>query len=219
MFRHEKVELGYEDLSCVTRSTGRKYTTPNKKEYPSITTVLSAKSKEAIKAWRARVGEEEANKISQRASIRGTAVHAIIEKYLNNEEDFREGYMPHIIQSFNDVRPHFDQRIGTVYGQEIPLYSDHLGVAGRVDCVAEFDGKLSIIDFKTSLKPKKKEWVESYFQQECFYAIAWEERTGMPITQLVTIIAVDNAAPQVFIEHRDDWVPALRESILQFNLT
>jgi genome maintenance exonuclease 1 len=125
--------------------------------------------------------------------------------------------MPDIVGSFMDLKPFFDNRIGTIYGQEMALYSDHFEVAGRVDCVAEFDGKMSIIDFKTSLKPKKKEWVESYFMQECFYAIAFEERTKIPVTQLVTIIAVDNSTPELYIEHRDDWVEPLREVIKEYN--
>ena len=116
------------------------------------------------------------------------------------------------------VKDILSERIGKVYGQELPLYSDHLRVAGRVDCVAEFDGVLSIIDFKTSRKTKRKSWCESYFCQEAAYAIMWEERTGMPITQLVTIIAVDDLnqqgpGSQVFIEKRDNWVPKLRETI------
>ena len=103
--------------------------------------------------------------------------------------------------------------IGTIYAQECPLYSKHLGVAGRVDCVAEFDGKLSIIDFKTSLKPKKKEWISKYFMQETAYAIMWEERTGKPITQLVTIMDVDDNEPLLFIEHRDNWAKQLLQTI------
>ena len=136
------------------------------------------------------------NGISHRASTRGTAVHAIIEKYINNEENFKDGYTPDIIGSFLDLKPILDGRIGRVYAQEAPLYSNHLGVAGRVDCVADFDGKLSIIDFKTSMKPKRKDWITNYFMQESAYAIMWEERTGRPITQLVTIISVDNHDPQ-----------------------
>ena len=103
-----------------------------------------------------------------------------------------------------------------VYAQEVPLYSHHLGVAGRVDCVAEFDGKLSIIDFKTAKKAKLRKYVEAYFMQESFYAIAWEEITQLPITQLVTIIAVDNDEPQVFIEHRDNWSGPLQDTIKKY---
>ena len=204
-------------MESVTTDSGRKYKTPEGLNYPSITTVLSILSRDSIAKWRKRVGEAEANKISTRASGRGTRVHEIIEKYINNQEDYRNGYTPDIIQSFIDIRHILDNRIGTVYAMEAPLYSDHLGVAGRVDCVAEFDGKLSIIDFKTSMKPKRIEWIKNYFMQESAYAIMWEERTGMPIVQLVTIISVDNSEPQVFIEHRDNWVRPLRETIAQYN--
>lgn len=213
MFEHVKVDLGYDDLDAVTSETGRLYETPNGVKYPSITTVLSILSEDSIRKWRERVGEEEADKISTRASLRGTAVHEIIEKYLDNQEDFRNGYTPDIINSFISVRGILDRKIGRIFGQECPLYSHHLGVAGRVDCVAEFEGKRSIIDFKTSRKPKKREYITNYFMQEAAYAIMWEERTGIPITQLVTIIAVDHEEPQVFIEHRDNWDKKLIKTI------
>lgn len=213
MFEHVKVDLGYDDLDAVTSETGRLYETPDGVKYPSITTVLSILSEEGIRKWKERVGEEEAAKISYRASTRGTAVHEIIEKYIDNIENFKDGFSPNIIASFLDIKPVLDTRIGRVFAQESPLYSKHLGVAGRVDCVAEFDGVLSIIDFKTSRKPKKKEYITNYFMQESAYAIMWEERTGMPITQLVTIIAVDDEIPQVFIEHRDNWDKKLIETI------
>lgn len=216
VFEHVGIDLGYDDLECETKESGRKYSTPDGIKYPSITTVLSILSRDAIMAWRRRVGAEEANKISHRASTRGTAVHAIIEKYLNNEEDYREGYMPNIVDNFLTVKQILDERIGKIYAQEVPLYSDYLGVAGRVDCVAEFDGQLSIIDFKTSRRLKTVEQVESYFMQEAFYAVAFEERTKMPITQLVTIISVDEGECQVFVEHRDNWVKPLQDVIARY---
>jgi genome maintenance exonuclease 1 len=190
--------------------------TPEGVNLPSITTVLSILSRDSIAKWRKRVGEEVANQISTRASGRGTRVHEIIEKYIDNDPNFKDGYTPDIIQSFLAVQNILDDRIGDVYAQEAPLYSNHLGVAGRVDCVADFDGKRSIIDFKTSMKPKKLDWIKNYFMQESAYAIMWEERTGQPITQLVTIISVDNADPQVFVEHRDNWVRPLRDTIKQY---
>ena len=214
MFKHEPIDLGYEDLST-TNDGGRKYQTP-KGNYPSITTLLGNLSKKAIMEWRDRVGHEEANKISRQAAGRGTAVHQVCEDYVNNKPDYDKDLMPNILHDFKRIKDILDKRIGIVYGQELPLYSDHLGVAGRVDCVAEFDGKPSIIDYKTSRKTKKKEWIHSYFMQECFYAIAWEERTGIPITQLVTIISVDDAEPQVFIEHRDNWDKELVQVIQQY---
>lgn len=215
MFEHVPVEL--TEMKTENRNGRREYKTPEGINLPSITTVLSILSRESIAKWRARVGHEEANRISHRASTRGTAVHAIIEKYINNEENFKDGYTPDIISSFLDLKPIMDDRIGRIYAQEAPLYSNHLGVAGRVDCIADFDGKLSVIDFKTSLKPKRYDYVTNYFMQETAYAIMWEERTGRPITQLVTIISVDNNDPQVFIEHRDNWVRPLRETIAKYN--
>jgi hypothetical protein len=215
MFEHENVEL--TEMNAVTTDSGRKYQTPEGVNLPSITTVLSILSRESIAKWRAKVGHAEANRISHRASTRGTAVHEIIEKYVNNDPNFKDGYTPDIIASFLDLKPILDERLTKVYAQEAPLYSNHLGVAGRVDCVGIFDGKPSIIDYKTSMKPKRKDWIKNYFMQESAYAIMWEERTGQPITQLVTIISVDNAPPQVFIEHRDNWVRPLRETIEKYN--
>lgn len=216
MFEHVNYQLDYNDLECETNESGRKYLTPKGESYPSITTVLSILSEKSIAAWRARVGQEEADKISYRAATRGTAVHEIIEKYIDNVEGFQKGYMPNVVESFLAIKPILDKRIGKVYAQEVPLYSDHLGVAGRVDCVAEFDGRLSIIDFKTSKRFKSHHHVTSYFMQEAFYAIAWEERTGVPIDQLVTLITVDGGTSQVFIEKRDDWIVPLKDVISQY---
>lgn len=215
-FIHEPIDLGYEDLVAETANTGRVYNIPSGKKYPSITTVLSILSEDSIRAWRARVGDEEANRISTRASRRGTSVHLICEKYINNDLDYRKGFTPDVIQSFNDIKPILDTRIGKVYGQELPLYSDYLGVAGRVDCIAEFDRVPSIIDFKTSKRVKTADKIHSYFMQEAAYAIMWEERTKMPIVNLVTIIAVDDSEPLVFKEHRDNWVGSLTSTISEY---
>ena len=214
-FVHETVNLGYSDLVADTQPTGRTYSTPDGTKYPSITTVLSILSEDSIRAWKKRVGEEEANKISTKASGRGTAVHEIIESYLNNETT--EKYMPHIRQSLENVRPILDERLGKIYGLEVPLYSAHLGLAGRVDCVAEFDGVPSIIDFKTSKRVKKKEWISSYFAQMAGYAVMWEERTGRPITNTVVIMDVDDNEAQVFKEHRDNHINLLIDTKKEYD--
>jgi len=114
--------------------------------------------------------------------------------------------MPANIQAFNNIKPIIDESIDNVVMQECPLYSDYLMVAGTVDCIAEWNGKLSIIDFKTSRKTKKKEWIENYFMQTAAYAVMFEERTKVPVSQLVILITVDDEDPQVFIEKRDDWI-------------
>ena len=215
-FLHEPVDLGYDDLIAVTKDSGRVYTDPNNNTYPSITTVLSILSEDAIKTWRAKVGEEEANRISKTASNRGTAVHDLLERYVNNESDFDKEVEPHIMQSFYDVKPVLDKCLTKVYAQEAGLYSERLGVAGRVDCVGEWNGIDSIIDYKTSKKLKKKEWIDSYFMQSTAYAIMWEERTGIPINQLVVVIAVDNEEPQIIIEKRENWTEKLIQTIAEY---
>ena len=114
------------------------------------------------------------------------------------------------------MQPILDKYIDDIYKQEVPLYSQHLKVAGRVDCVGNFNGTLSIIDFKTARKPKKREWISDYFMQVCGYSIMWEERTGIPITQLVIMITPTEGNPQIFIEHRDTWSKPLIEQIEYF---
>ena len=198
MFNHVKHDVVLPTLTRKTTDTGRKYFTPEGNAYPSITTVLGVLNKEGIIAWRKRVGEEEANKISQQASVRGTAVHKLAEDYLNNDPDWKEGAMPTNLFSFEDIKKIMDKRLNNIWMQEVFLYSDRLKTAGQVDCIAEFDGQLSIIDFKTSRKPKKVEWITSYFIQASFYAAAFYERTGIPIKQGVILITVDHHEPQVF---------------------
>ena len=208
-FNHNIIELGYEDLVAEPTDTGRTYKCPDGSSFNSVTTVLKVLSEDAIQAWRRRVGEEVANKIGVRAANRGTAVHSIIERYLDNDVEYDKDVMPDVLSTFKDVQPILDEHISEILGLEAPLYSKHLKLAGRVDCVGVFDNKLSIIDIKTSRKIKKKEWIHNYFAQASAYAIMFEERTGIPVPQLVIIIAVDNEEPQVFVEKRDDWTELL----------
>lgn len=212
-FVHEKIDLGYQDLDSETGKSGRQYVTPDGARYPSVTTVLSILKEKEIAEWRQRVGEDQANKISTRASNRGSAVHSIIEGFINNEDT--SDYLPHIKQSLNNLKPHLE-RISTVYGQEVALYSQHLGLAGRVDCVGVFDNVPSIIDFKTSRRVKRKEDISNYFAQMSAYAIMWEERTGMPIVNTVVIMDVDNNSPLVFKEHRDNYTDLLLKTIKEY---
>ena len=215
MFEHVNHGITLPKMTRKTTEKCRKYFTPEGNAYPSITTVLSILSEEAIQRWRARVGEEEANRISKQASTRGTAVHNIFEKYVNNDPNYLEGVMPHNIQTFKDAQKTLDESITKVYCQEAPLYSKHLGVAGRVDCVGQWNGVDSIIDYKTSRKLKKKEWISGYFMQCAAYAIMWEERTGMPMKQLVVFVAGDEGT-QVFIEDRDNWTKELINTITEY---
>jgi genome maintenance exonuclease 1 len=189
----------------------RIYVTPDGDKYPSITTILSEFSKASIQEWRKRVGETEANKISGKASRRGTSLHSVCESYIKNEDGYLDGQTPNIVELFKNIEP-FLERIDNVHGVELGLYSKHFGVAGRTDLIAEFDGVLSAIDYKTSNRIKKKDWCESYFAQGAFYAVAYEELTKIPVSQVVIVIAVDNEQPQLFVEKRDDWIDKIWEA-------
>jgi len=179
----------------------RMYLTPEGFKFPSVTTVISnnAKKMAGIARWRARVGEAKANAKSARATGRGTKYHSIAEDYFNNNLDLKKySKFPLPVLMFQHSRPVLD-RINNIYLQEAALYSKHLELAGRVDCIAEFDGVLSIIDFKTAEEPKREAYLYDYFVQETAYACMLQENYGLSVKQLVTIVACENGETQVVV--------------------
>lgn len=188
----------------------RYYTLEDGTRLPSVTTVIGAQKKQAIMEWRKRVGEQEANRISKKASSRGTNVHTLCERYLNNEP--LGTIMPDALEMFRTIRPHLD-RINNIHYQETALWSKTLGMAGRVDCIAEFEGTLSVIDFKTSKKIKNLEDIQDYFWQTTAYAIMYEELIGQPINDLVVIMAVENEKPLIFKQKTVDHIDGLIKAI------
>ena len=211
-----KLESLDYDLKSVTTQDGRLYETPTGQRYPSVTTVLSAYNKRAIFEWRQRVGEEQANRISRKASGRGTKLHTICENYLMNEIDevkFRT-MIPDTKQLFLQLKPHLDDNIGRIYGIEQSLYSDRLKIAGRCDCIAEWNGELSIVDYKTSSWQKDEDKILNYFMQCTAYAEMFEERTGMPVNQIVVAVAVeDTQQAQIFVREKDKYIQSLMQFI------
>jgi len=205
-----------EKVEQINTDSGRFYQTPTGNRYPSVTTVVGLMNRDAIMEWRRRVGAEEANKISSKAASRRTRVHKICEEYINNEDVFNKKYSIIDLESFSRLRKVIDEKIDNVHLQEVKLYSDYLKMAGTVDCVAEYEGKLSIIDFKTAMKPKEKSYITNYFCQASAYAIMYEERTGIPVGQIVVMISVDDEEPQIFVEKRDDYVDKLMEVRKQY---
>ena len=197
----------------------RVYYTPSGNHYPSITTVIgnNAKKQAGLAKWRERVGKEKAANISARSSGRGTKYHAIAEDYFNNNLDLKKySKFPLPVLMFQHSRSVLD-RINNIYLQEAALYSDHLEVAGRVDCIAEFDGVLSIIDFKTSAAPKKEAYLYDYLVQETAYACCLQELYGITVKQLVTIVACENGELQTVIEKPAFYRKKLESVIEQFN--
>ena len=194
----------------------RFYISPKGTKLLSVTTFLSHFKGDSIEKWRKKVGEEEANKISARASRRGTKFHSLMESYISNQEGFLDDkVMPDMKHAFNQFLPILD-RVDNVHYLETMLYSEILGLAGQVDCIAEYDGIPSIIDFKTSLKPKKEEWILNYFEQCTCYSLMYEEMTGIKAKQIVVMIAVDHHEPQVFVRNRKDYIPELARKVRQF---
>ena len=147
MFDHAKLNHTLEDLTVDSKEYRRIYIDDKGFDYPSVTTVLSVLENKGLEEWRKRVGEEEANRVSKIATVRGEAVHKIFEDYLNNIPSYQKGHMPATVSSFLQLKPILDQRVNNIHYQEAPLYSKYLKCAGRVDCIPEFDGKLSMIDF------------------------------------------------------------------------
>lgn len=206
IFKHELYE--FEELQAVMDESkgGRVYITPTGERYRSVTTLLGKLSKQGIMEWRKAVGEEKANKISSQAARRGTNLHQICEDYIGNKPDFLKDKLPNVVSMFKDIQPLIDQHITAVHGIEIPLYSHKLQTAGRCDLFCSFDNVPTILDFKTSSKPKKKEWITSYFMQATCYAMMVYERKGIKVPQLAIMIAVENEEPQLFVEQTETYL-------------
>lgn len=201
------------DLKSETHSDGKRYyTSPSGKRLPSVTTVVGAMKKQAIMEWRNRVGEVEANRISKLATGRGNRVHDLAERYLKNEKIDWVREMPDSVEMFRTLIPYL-QRINNIHYIEQALWSEQIGMAGRVDLIAEWDGVLSVIDFKTSKKIKKAEDIQDYFAQCTAYSGMYEEHVGVPIDQIVIVMAVEDEKPLIFIEKTGDHINTLLEHI------
>lgn len=207
------------EMETVSIDGRRYYCTPEGNRYPSITTVISANSKkqEGLAKWRARVGKDKAQAVSTRASGRGTRYHKLAEDYFNNELDrnkYKDQPLPWVM--FDSSRKILDN-INSIYLQEAALYSNTLKIAGRVDCIAEYEGELSIIDFKTSTTEKAEAYLYDYYVQECAYACMLQERYDISVKKLVTIIACENGDTQVRVmPPKKEYVIRLQEYIQEY---
>ena len=207
------------DVEPVNRDGTRFYPIPGAdKYYPSVTSVTSFKNAQFFKKWRAKIGENEANRITARATQRGTAFHALTEDYFKGELNI-DKYLennPLSVRMFQSAKSTLN-RIDNIYCLEEFLYSHYLGLAGRVDCIAEFDGELAVIDFKTSTKEKKESYIENYFVQETAYAAMFLERSGLKVKKIVTLIATEEGTVQVFQKYNlDDYLQLLKSYIEEF---
>ena len=218
-FKFVDVELEPLEVEPVNKDGVRFYKLPKTdKYYPSVTSITSFKNAKFFKDWRTKIGEDEANRITARATQRGTAFHSIAEDYINGELDL-DKYLdnnPLSVRMFQSAKDTLN-RINNIHCLESFLYSHYLGLAGHVDCIAEFDGELAVIDFKTSTKEKKEEHIENYFVQETAYAAMFLERTGIEVKKIVTLIATEEGSIQIFQKHNlDDYLQLLKSYIEEF---
>jgi len=218
-FTHKVVKL--PNLVTTTLNKKRFYNTPEGNLYPSITTVLSIRKKEGLVEWRKRVGDDVANYISGNAVRRGIKIHEMCEDYLNNmyEDALFETYeKEHFLYwcLFKQLRDQALCDIDNIYVQEVGLYSDKYKVAGRVDCIAEFNGVLSVIDFKTSTKERTDGWNENYYIQGAAYAEMFEERTEIKVNQIVILVVTEDGTVQKFVKNKYPFLELLVESVTKW---
>jgi len=183
------------------------------KAYPSITTVLSIRSKEGLQKWRDSIGEKVANWEMNRAARRGKATHTLVEQYIKNETPSIRDVLP--LGLFRLLKPYIDQ-IDNIHCLETIMYSKKLTIAGQVDCIAEYNGKLSVIDFKTANKERKEDWIENYFLQTTAYAIMYEEIFGKPIEQIVILLAAEDGTVQSYTRDKKEYQDKLGIAIQDF---
>ena len=221
MFNHVPVTV--PKLETKTVDHKRFYVTPEDNYYPSITTVLSIRKKEGLMEWRKRVGNDVANYVARTASARGTKVHHMCEDYLNNQhiewpekwKEHEKDFLPWCL--FGQLRNKVLGNIDEIYAQECSLYSDKYRVAGRVDCIAKYNGELSIIDFKTSTKERSDEWNENYYIQGSAYAEMFTELTGIDTNQIVILVVTEDGTVQEFIKSKNDYLIDLSEAIEEWS--
>ena len=219
-FNHVPVEL--PELKTTTIDRKRFYVTPKENYYPSITTVLSIRNKKGLMEWRNRVGDDVANYVSRTAATRGTKVHHMCEDYLNNMEtewpdkwkEHKKHFLPMCL--FNQLKEKALCHINNIYAQECGLYSDKYKIAGRADCIANYKGKLSIIDFKTSTRERTDDWNENYYIQGSAYAEMFGERTGIRVAQVVILVVTEDGTVQEFVKEKYDYLPLLIETIAEW---
>ena len=183
------------------------------KNYPSITTVLGIRKTEQLKGWREKIGEGVANWEMGRAARRGKSFHTLVEQYIKGETPSIRDVLP--LGLFKLLKPYIDQ-IDNIHLLEAIMYSKKLTVAGQVDCVAEYNVKLSVIDFKTANKERQESWIDNYFLQTTAYAHMYEETFGTPIEQIVILIASEDGTTQAFVKNKADYEKELGTAIQNF---
>ena len=207
-FIHESKTLESQILS-EEKDGERFYSTPSG-SYPSVTTVTGWEKRKFFAEWRKKNPDE-----AKRTTSRGVKLHSLVEKYLNNEKIDNKKTDVFTLDLFLQFKKYID-KIDKIKALEVPLYSNLLKLAGRVDCIAEYDGKLSIVDFKGSTKAKREEDISNYFLQATAYSVMWQELTKEKIENIVILITCDDGDVQEFVKKPIDYVKQLKECIIKY---
>ena len=214
MFNHIPIRKPLPNLKRKNEDHKRVYYDDEGNRYHSVTNVVGSIDQTGLEEWRKAVGEDVANYVSRKAMNLGTKVHKIIEDNLYNKKITEENIFAKA--HFQNIQPLL-QAITDIRGLELKICSKDLGLAGTADCIAEYNGVLSIIDFKTSSKQKKEEWILKYFLQTTAYAIMWEEATGENVDQIVVLITGEDGSREEYIRNKQDYIEELHKVIERFN--
>jgi len=213
-FNHIPVNFTQSEL--IEKDEGHYYQTPSGVVYPSITTMLqktqSQEKQQSLQNWRER--EIAAEYITQQAAVVGSETHKLIENYLNGEE-ILEKFRLLSEAHFNNLLPFVD-KINDIHGIELRLYSDKMKLAGTSDCIATYDGKLSIIDYKTKRSNQREEWLTDHFIQATSYGVMFKELTGIKVEQVVILVSSEKNTRMEFMKNPDDYLDLLEQRITQF---
>lgn len=211
----QQYALPFKELECVTTDAGRWYVSPNGVKLTSVTTMLGRTGDHTwLDAWREKLGAEAADAETQRCADRGESVHLACELYLQNKpmDECLKAAGDYVFM-FLQLKPHLD-KITKVYAQEIPLYSERLGLAGRVDCIAVYQGIPCILDFKTSNIMKTRGMIEDYSIQLCLYSAMFQEMFGVKIERLVNVISNESSPLPTVIEfERKDVISKMMDRV------
>ena len=212
MFKH--VEIEYPTLNREMIDGVRYYDTPDGQKLVSITSVIGHHNREIFREWRAKVGNEEAKRVTKQATSRGTDFHTLAENHLQNNIIPEVQPLSHFLfmQAKSDL-----SKIDNIHAIEQALFSKELGIAGTVDCIAEFEGELAVIDFKTSKKPKPEKWIEHYYVQCAAYACMLYEMTGIMVKKFVIIMSCENGECVIYEQHdKRKYINLLSKYIREF---
>jgi|TARA_B100000809_G_C14990392_1_gene477798 genome maintenance exonuclease 1 len=214
LFNH--IQIDFQQAELIEKENGHYYQTPKGDVFPSITTILkktmSAEKQQGLQSWKEQ--ETAAEHITRESSLIGTQTHKLIENHLNGVTQTDEVRLLSVAH-FNNLIP-FLQKINDIHGTELRLYSNEMKLAGTSDCIAKYDGELSIIDYKTKRSNQQEEWMTDHFIQGTAYSEMFRELTGIEVKQVVILVSSEKNTRMEFVKSTEDYKDLLSQRLNQF---